>query len=59
MLTVSLGPLPVPVALLLMVALLVAAGVGSLVERRQQTGMGNVLTDMLIAAVLVACIVRA
>ncbi|MDP3709709.1 MAG: hypothetical protein Q8R56_16780 [Polaromonas sp.] len=56
----SLGPLPVPVALLLlMVALLVAAGVGRLVERRQQTGIGNVLTDMLIAAVLVARIVRA
>lgn len=60
MLVVSLGPLPVPVALLLlMVALLVAAGVGRLVERRQQTGIGNVLTDMLIAAVLVARIVRA
>lgn len=58
--TVNLGPLPVPVALLLlMVALLVAAGVGRLVERRQQTGIGNVLTDMLIAAVLVARIVRA
>jgi hypothetical protein len=60
MLTVSLGPLPVPVTLLLlMMALLVAAGVGRLVERRQQTGIGNVLTDMLIAAVLVARIVRA
>lgn len=60
MLTVSLGPLPVPVTLLLlMMALLVAAGVGRLVERRQQTGIGNVLTGMLIAAVLVARIVRA
>jgi hypothetical protein len=60
MLTVSLGPLPVPVTLLLlMMALLVAAGGGRLVERRQQTGIGNVLTDMLIAAVLVARIVRA
>jgi hypothetical protein len=52
----------VPVTLLLlmmMVAPLVAAGVGRLVERRQQTGIGNVLTDMLIAAVLVARIVRA
>lgn len=55
MLTVNLGPLPVPVSLLLlMVALLVAAGVGRLVGRGQQTGIGNILTDMLIAAVLVA-----
>lgn len=55
MLTVNLGPLPVPVTLLLMmVALLVAAGVGRLVGRGQQTGIGNILTDMLIAAVLVA-----
>jgi thiol-disulfide isomerase/thioredoxin len=55
MLTVNLGPLFVPVALLLMlVALLVAAGAGRLVGRGQQTGIGNILTDMLIAAVLVA-----
>ena len=55
MLTVNLGPLPVPVTLLLlMVALLVAAGVGRQVGRGQQTGIGNILTDMLIAAVLVA-----
>ena len=55
MLTVNLGPLSVPIALLLMlVALLVAAGAGRLVGRGQQTGIGNILTDMLIAAVLVA-----
>jgi len=55
MLTVNLGPLPVPIALLLvMVALLVAAGVGRLAGRDQQTGIFNILTDMLIAAVLVA-----
>lgn len=55
MLTVNLGPLPVPISLLLlMVALLVAAGVGRQVGRGQQTGIGNILTDMLIAAVLVA-----
>lgn len=55
MLTVNLGPLPVPVTLLLMmVALLVAVGVGRLVGRGQQTGIGNILSDMLIAAVLVA-----
>ena len=55
MLTVNLGPLPVPVTLLLMmVALLVAAGVGRLAGRGQQTGIGNILTDMLIAAVLAA-----
>ena len=55
MLTVNLGPLPVPIAvLLLMVALIVATGVGRLIGRDQQTGIGNVLADMLIAAVLVA-----
>lgn len=55
MLTVNLGPLSVPIALFLMLlALLVAAGVGRLAGRGQQAGMGNVLTDMLIAAVLAA-----
>jgi thiol-disulfide isomerase/thioredoxin len=55
MLTVNLGPFPVPISqLLLVVAVLIAAGVGFLVGRRQQTGIGNILTDMLIAAVLVA-----
>ena len=55
MLTANLGPLPVPISLLLLlVALLVATGVGRLVGRGQQTGIGNILTDMLIAAVLVA-----
>ncbi len=55
MLTMNLGLLPVPITLLLViVALLVAAGVGRLVGRGQQTGIGNILTDMLIAAVLVA-----
>lgn len=55
MLTANLGPFPVPVALLLLaVALLVATVVGFLVGRGQQTGIGNTLTDMLIAAVLSA-----
>ena len=55
MLTVNLGPLPVSITLLLvMVALLVAAGVGRVVGRAQKTGIFNILTDMLIAAVLVA-----
>lgn len=55
MLTVNLGPLPVPITLLLLiVALLVATGVGRLAGRGQQTGIGNILTDMLIAAVLMA-----
>ncbi|GEM_PF-4468600 len=40
MLTVNLGPVPVPVTLLLlMVALLVAAWVGRLVGRGRQTGL--------------------
>lgn len=55
MLTVNLGPIPLPITLFLMlVALLVAAGVGRLVGRGQQTGMGNVLVDMLWAALLLA-----
>ena len=55
MLTVNLGPLPVPVALLLLIiALLAAAGVGHYVGRGQKTGIGHILTDMLIAAVLAA-----
>lgn len=55
MLTVNLGPLPVPITLLLLMgALFVAAGTGRLAGRGQQTGIGNILTDMLIAAVLVA-----
>lgn len=55
MLTVNLGSLPVPITLLLLaVALLVAAGVGRLVGRDQQMGIGNVLVDMSWAALLVA-----
>jgi thiol-disulfide isomerase/thioredoxin len=55
MLTLNLGSLPVPIALLLLaVALLVAAGVGRLVGRDQQIGIGNVLGDMVWAALLVA-----
>lgn len=58
MLAVNLGPLAVPTSMLLMaVALLVAARVGHMVGRAQQTGIVDTLTDMLIAAVLVARIV--
>lgn len=56
MLTVNLGPFPVPVSqLLLMVALLAALAVGHLAGRRQQTGgIGHSLSDMLIIALLAA-----
>ena len=55
MLTLNLGPLALPIAvLLLLVALLIAAGVGHVVGREQKTGIGNVLSNMLIAAVLAA-----
>lgn len=55
MLTANLGPVSVPMALIvLLLAMLVAAGVGRLAGRRQKTGIGHVLTDMLLAAVLVA-----
>jgi thiol-disulfide isomerase/thioredoxin len=55
MLTMNPGPLAAPIALALLIfALLIATGVGRVSGRRQQTGIGNVLIDMLIAAVLVA-----
>ncbi len=55
MLTVNLGPLAAPIGLFfIVVAMLVAAVVGRAVGRAQKTGIGYVLTDMLIAAVLVA-----
>lgn len=56
MLTVNLGPFPVSIQqLLVAVALLVALGIGHWVGRRQHTGgIGNVLSDMMIGALLVA-----
>lgn len=55
MLTFNLGPLPLSITyFLLLLALLVAAGVGRLVGRRQKIGIGNTLIDMLIAALLLA-----
>jgi len=55
MLTLSLGPLALPIApFLLIVALLVATAVGRLAGRGERTGIGNILTDMLIAAGLAA-----
>ncbi|MFZ3084445.1 redoxin family protein [Rhodoferax ferrireducens] len=55
MLTLNVGPLSLPITLFLMlVALLVAAGVGRLVGGSQRTGVGNIAIDMLVAAVLVA-----
>jgi thiol-disulfide isomerase/thioredoxin len=55
MLTLNMGPLSLPITLFLMlVALLVAAGVGRLVGASQRTGVGNIVLDMLVAAVLVA-----
>lgn len=55
MLTVNLGALPVPITLMLLaVALLLATGVGHLMGQDQKTGIGNVLLDMVWAALLVA-----
>lgn len=55
MLNVNLGPFALQIShLLLLAALLVAAGVGHQVGRRQQIGIGNSLVDMLWAALLAA-----
>lgn len=55
MLTFNLGSIPLPISLFLMlVALLVAAGVGRVVGRAQQTGISNILMDMLLVAVVAA-----
>jgi len=58
MLNVNLGPFALQVShLLLLVALLVAAGVGHLVGRRQQIGISNSLVEMLWAGLLAARLV--
>ncbi len=55
MLTVNLGPLSFPLALFLTVAaLLVAAAVGRLSGRANKIGIGHVLADMLLAALVAA-----
>lgn len=55
MLSVNIGPFALSSSVLLVLAAgLAAAGVGHLVGRRQQTGIVNTLSDMLLAAVLVA-----
>lgn len=55
MLTVNLGPLSIPIALMLVLAaLLVAAAAGHLAGRAQNTGISHILTDMLLAGMLVA-----
>ncbi len=55
MLTVNLGPLHLPTPILLMImALLIAAGVGHLVGRPQRAGIGNILIDMVLVALLVS-----
>lgn len=55
MLNVNLGPFALQFShLLLLAALLVATGVGHLVGRRQQIGIGNSLIDMLGAGLLTA-----
>lgn len=55
MLNVNLGPFSVQVShLLVLTSLLVVAGVGHLVGRRQQAGIVNVLSDMAWGGLLVA-----
>jgi thiol-disulfide isomerase/thioredoxin len=56
MLTANMGPFAISITqVVLMLALLVALGVGYLVGRRQQVGgIGHVLSDMLLIALLLA-----
>ena len=55
MLSMNIGPVALPMGMVsLLVAGVVAAGVGHWVGRRTQTGIVNNLSDMLIAAVLAA-----
>lgn len=55
MLTVNLGRLSMPIAVFLMLlALLLAAGVGRVVGRTRKIGIGHVVADMLLAALLMA-----
>jgi len=58
MLAVNTASLAVPVSMLLIAALLVAAVLGHRSGRARKTGIGSVLLDMLIAAVPVARIVH-
>lgn len=54
-LAVSIGPLALPTQMVVLsICVLIAAGVGRLVGRRQQTGIGGTLTDMFLAAALAA-----
>jgi thiol-disulfide isomerase/thioredoxin len=56
--SINLGPLAVSLGqLFVLAALLVAAGVGRLAGRREQVGIGPVLLDMLLAALLAARLV--
>lgn len=58
MLTLPLGPLALPINLVVLaMALLAAAGLGTLVGRRHKTRIGGTLADMLLAALLAARIV--
>ena len=58
LLSINLGPLAVPLGqLFVLTGLVVATGAGYLAGRRQQVGIGNVLMDMLLIAMLAARLV--
>ena len=58
LLSINLGPLAVPLSqLFVLTGLVVATGVGHLAGRRQKIGIGNVLMDMLLVAMLAARVV--
>ena len=58
LLSINVGPLAVPLGqLFVLTGLVVATGAGHLAGRRQQIGIGNVLMDMLLVAMLAARLV--
>ena len=58
LLSINLGPFAVPLGqLFVLTGLVVATGAGYLAGRRQQVGIGNVLMDMLLVAMLAARLV--
>lgn len=58
MLSVNIGPFAIPTkAVLLLIIALIAIGIGYLVGRSKRTGIGNAITDMMLAGIVMARVV--